>query len=369
MGGEKISKSKHSGKGFRINPIDLTEELVAASGANQEVAIDALRYFLLREMPFGSDGDFSLEALYRRYNSDLANDLGNLVNRSITMIGKYCAGVIPQVTVKTLPEALQAAKQVDLFLGGKVVNYMEALKAIWELLSFLNRYIEEQAPWKLFKAGDTDAVNSVMYTLAEGLRFCAILLYPFMPTVSEKITQQIGWAPPCWELTSLHWGELRAGSRIQPDGPIFPRIVEKTEMSEIPAPIVPETPPAVIPPVTSPPVETPVVPELITIDDFARVQLKVGTIIAAEKHPKADKLLKLQVEIGEAQPRQVIAGIAAVYAPESLLGRQVVVVVNLQPAKLRGEISQGMLLAADLGDSGMSLLQPDHEVYNGSKVR
>ena len=153
IGGEKISKSKHGGKGFRINPLDLAQELVDASGASLEVAVDALRYFLLREMPFGADGDFSLEAVFRRYNSDLANDLGNLVNRTVTMIGKYCDGVIPPTPEEPLPEALHAAKLVENHLDGRVVNYLEALKAVWDLLGFLNRYIEEQAPWRLHKEG------------------------------------------------------------------------------------------------------------------------------------------------------------------------------------------------------------------------
>ncbi|HEX2950028.1 MAG TPA: methionine--tRNA ligase [Armatimonadota bacterium] len=369
IGGEKISKSKHSGKGFRINPLDLAQEVVDASGADINVAVDALRYFLLREMPFGADGDFSLEALFRRYNSDLANDFGNLVNRTVTMIGKYCAGMIPETTVETLPEAERATQLVQGYLSGRVVNYLEALKAIWDLLGFLNRLIEEKAPWKLFKTGQQDEVNRVMYTLAEGLRLAAVMAYPFMPTVAEKVAQQIGWTNPVWANTSLAWGTLKAGSATQPAGPIFPRIVEKTEMVEekkaVPQPEkAPE--PVKVAEKEAPKAEK---SELVSIDDFAKIQFKVGTIIAAEKHPKADKLLKLRVDLGETEPRQVIAGIAAVYPPETLVGRQIVVVANLQPAKLRGEISQGMLLAADLGENGMALLKPDKQVENGSKVR
>jgi methionyl-tRNA synthetase len=206
-----------------------------------------------------------------------------------------------------------------------------------------------------------------MYTLAEGLRQAAVMLYPFMPTVAEKIAYQLGWTKPLWTWPSTAWGILNPGSVLQPEGPIFPRIMEKTNMTETfenpviaqptPAPVLLDTPPA-------PP------SELITIDDFAKVQFKVGVIVAAEKHPKADKLLKLQVDLGEAEPRQIIAGIALVYPPETLVGRQVVVVANLQPAKLRGEMSHGMLLAADMGEHGMSLLKPDNEdVPRGSKVR
>lgn len=369
IGGEKISKSVHGGKGFRINPLDLAQELADASGAPLDVAVDALRYFLLREMPFGADGEFSLEAVYRRYNSDLANDLGNLVNRSVTMIGKYCGGAIPAVEVAS-PERLQSTRDaVYAHLNGRVVSYFEALKAIWDSLSFLNRFIEEQAPWKLYKAGATEDVHRVMYTLAEGLRQAAVLLYPFMPAVAEQIADQLGWVTPEWTWSATAWGGLRAGSVLQPRGPIFPRIVENINMTETPetpitAPALPATPP--IPEAAAPaPVS-----ELITIDDFAKVQFKVGTILAAEKHPKADKLLKLQVDLGEETPRQIIAGIALVYAPETLVGRQVVVVANLQPAKLRGEMSQGMILAADMGETGMSVLMPDKEgVPNGSKVR
>jgi len=369
IGGEKISKSKHSGKGFRINPLDLAQELVEASGADSDVAIDALRYFLFREMPFGADGDFSLEAVFRRYNSDLANDLGNLLNRTVTMIGKYCDGVIPEVQVAELPEALHAVKQVENYLGARTVNYLEALKAVWELLSYLNRHIEEAAPWRLYKDGKQAEVDALMYTLAEGLRQSAVLLYPFMPTVAEQIARQIGWEHAEWKWSSLAWGGLTAGSRVQPEGPIFPRIVEK-EKDGVKEKAVEETPIVAAAPPEPQPTET-VTPEipLITIDEFARVQLKVGTILTAEKHPKADKLVKLQVDLGEAEPRQIIAGIAAFYPPDTLVGRQIIVVANLHPAKLRGEISQGMLLAADTGENGMAVLMPDKAVPNGNKVK
>jgi methionyl-tRNA synthetase len=351
IGGEKISKSKHGGKGFRINPLDLAEELSAASGAGGDVAVDAIRYFLLREMPFGADGDFSLEALFRRYNSDLANDLGNLLNRTLTMIARYCTGVIPR-PAEVLPEAGHAARLVENYLGGRSVTYMEALKAIWDLLGYLNRYIEELAPWRSFKEGKRNAVDAVMYTLAEGLRHAAIMLHPFMPFVAEQIARQIGWAAPEWRWSALVWGELREGSVTQPAGPLFPRIVEG------------EAPSATVHPAAPTPAE-----ELIGFEEFARVHLKVGTILQVEKHPKADKLLKIQVDLGEGTPRQIVAGIAAVYPPETLIGRQIVVVANLQPATLRGEVSQGMLLAADMGEDGMAVLMPDKAVPNGSKVR
>lgn len=370
VGGEKISKSKHGGKGFKINPLDLADELVAACGVDAAVAVDAIRYFVLREMPFGADGDFSLEALYRRYNSDLANDLGNLVNRTVTMLGKYCDGNIPDVPMNPLPEAIHAAKLVETHLGGRVVNYLEALKAIQELLSYLNRYIEEQAPWKLHRAGQTADVQAVMYTLAEGIRQAAVMLYPFMPVVATNIAQQIGWATPMWTWSALAWGALHAGSATNPAGPIFPRIVETanvtTEQTEQPAAPVAAAP---VPAPVEKPAEQPAVEAPITIDDFAKVQLKAGTVISAEPHPNADKLLKLKVDVGEAEPRQIIAGIAAVYPPETLVGRQVVIVANLKPAKLRGELSQGMVLAADMGETGMALLTPDKTVPNGGKVR
>jgi len=365
IGGEKISKSKHGGKGFRINPLDLAQELVDASGAATDVAIDAIRYFLFREMPFGADGDFSLEAVFRRYNSDLANDLGNLVNRTVTMIGKYCGGQIPQSEADVLPEAIHAVKMVENYLSGRVVNYLEALKSVWELLSFLNRLIEEKAPWRLQKEGKTAEVNALMYTLAEGLRQTAVMLYPFMPTVAEKIAGQIGWTPD-WTWSALAWGGLRPGSATQPQGPIFPRIVELTDTTKAKEKPVEEATPK--PEVKPAEAEAPAM-EYIAYDDFAKVQLKAGTIISAEKHPKADKLLKLKVEVGEDEPRQIIAGIAAVYAPETLVGRQVIIVANLQPRQLRGEISQGMILAADMAEDGMAVLMPDKTVPNGSKVR
>jgi len=384
LGGEKISKSKHGGKGFRINPLDLAQELADASGAQLDVAVDALRYFLFREMPFGADGDFSLEALYRRYNSDLANDLGNLVNRTVTMIGRYCAGKIP-ARADVLPEAIHAAKLVEAHLGGRVINYMDALKAVEELLAFLNRHIEERAPWKLMREGKQAEVDALMYTLAEGLRFAAVMLAPFMPSVAELIVRQIGWERPLWTWSALNWGDLMPGSAIQPEGPIFPRIVESLaeatgkekptmqKAPEMPSASVTETPAATT--IAAPAAATPTAPavaetvEMISYEDFAKIRLKVGTILTAEKHPKADRLLKITVDLGEDQPRQLIAGIAAVYPPDTLIGRQIVVVSNLQPAKLRGELSNGMLLAADMGENGMALLMPDNPVPNGSKVK
>ncbi len=338
MGDIKMSKSL----GNVIRPLDLANKY----------GVDALRYFLMREMTPGQDANFTLEGFISRYNSDLANDLGNLVNRITKLIGRNFDYFLPGAGetapedsdliqfVATLPEKVSAElEQIR-------VNY--AITHVFDVLREINRYMEDNAPWKLMKT-DKARAGTVLYNAAEALRLSAVHLYPVMP---EKIagllevmgtTAQARLDDPDW----FSWGYMKPGSPLgQTDG-LFPRIELKETSEEIPSGLD--------------------LKAEISFDDFMKMDIRVVKIIKAEKHPNADKLLKLQVDLGTEQ-RQVIAGIAEHYQPEDLVGKSVSIIANLKPAKIRGELSQGMILAADDG-STVSPLIPLRDVDAGSKVR
>ena len=383
--GEKAGKST----GGLPHPIRFAEFIAERSGAQPEIAADAVRYLLCREMNFGLDTLFTVENCLRRFNTDLANDLGNLLNRTINMMVKYYDGVVPEAEHD--PEiaalALQVREDYTRALAGFQIN--GALEAAWKLVARMNKYIDEKAPWTLAKAannGDADskaALATVLTACLEATHIVAILMQPFMPVASVTILRQLGIANPEAALTwdALHTGRLPAGTQVGPPVPIFPRIQELTAdadaLMNLSAPIsgTKENTNNVSETNVTPAPGTPVAPpeptagtELITIDDFMKVELKAAEILAAEPVPNATKLLRLTVQVGEEDTRTILAGIAEYYAPEELVGRQVVIVANLQPRKMRGIESQGMLLAADL-DGRAVMLKPDQVVPNGSRVR
>ena len=350
--GRKMSKSL----GNVIDP----NAVVDAYGA------DAFRYFVLREVPFGLDGDFSAETFVVRFNTELANDLGNLLSRVMTMVGKYFDGKVPQPgpeeqSDRELREsAAGIPAAVDHALGALAFN--KYLQDAWVLVTRANRYVEENAPWALAKKNDLARLASVLYNLAESLRLIALYLYPVLPGASQKIWQAIGSGKRL-EAARLdeerQWGLLRPGSVIQPGAQLFPRIdTKKTKESKVDTPAAEQKPAGQ---------QGPAGPELIGIEEFGKVQFRIGRIAAAERVEKSDKLVKLQVDIGT-ETRQVVAGIGKHYAPEQLLGKSVVIVANLKPAKLMGIESQGMLLAASAGDV-LSVVTPDREIQPGAKVK
>lgn len=357
LAGEKISKSK----GNVIRPLELAEELAERSGCEREVAIDAVRYYLTSTMGFESDSVFTYEDFDRRYNSDLANDLGNALNRSLAMTHKFVAGVVPDAEPEA--EALQAIQSAkDAYEAAMQTFRLDhAAEAAWSVVKFLNKYIDTRAPWTLAKNSDP-ALGPVLRSMLLCLRTAETLVRPFMPVVADKIASQLGLAG------NTDWAKigtaesLPAGTVVASPAPIFPRLETKPaaapEKPKKEKPVTPETPAPVPAPAT----------DLIGIEDFAKVQLRVARIVEAEPVEGADKLLKLQVMIGE-EKRQVVAGIRKNYSPEDLIGRQIVVVYNLKPAKLRGIESQGMLLAAVDADNGAILLQPEKEAPEGAKVR
>jgi methionyl-tRNA synthetase len=331
------------------------------------VGPDALRYFLLREMSFGLDGSYSDEQLLDRYNGDLANELGNVTSRVIALCDSGFAGRTPPPSDR--PEAaelLPAAREAHAAwrVAFDDYDFSGGLAAVWRLAAELNRFLQTQAPWALAKdPSQSERHAAVLRGAAEALLQIAAMASPAMPVAAADIASRLGTSIPN-DLSTFRWGLLPAAGTLVKRGPLFPRVdkagyfQETTTVTESNAP---PTPPA---PAAAPAASG---PELLSIDDFLRIDLRVAQVIAAERIEGADKLLKLQLDVG-GQPRQIVAGIAKAYTPEQLVGKRIVVVFNLKPAKLRGVESQGMLLAADL-DGRPIVATFDEDVKPGTRVR
>ena len=347
--GDKMSKSK----GNVVDPIALIEEFSA----------DAIRYFLLREIQLGQDGNFSRDALITRINSDLANDLGNLLHRTLNMIGKFQGGSLTEPVGESETDAslkADAAETVRAYREEmESMQLSSAVKRVWAFIGRANKYIDETAPWILAKdEGKRQELANTMYNLAESLRIISILISPYMPETAERIWKQLA-LPTEFSEARLEdaetWGGTPGNLKVGAPEQLFPRIeVEKEEAKPVKEEKIPKKGK-----------DAKEEPAEITIEDFSKIHLRVVKVLAAEPVPKTEKLLKLTVDLGD-EEREIVSGIAQHYRPEELIGKNVVMVINLKPAKIRGIVSHGMVLAASKDDE-LKLLDVDMPV--GSRVR
>jgi methionyl-tRNA synthetase len=372
--GQKISKSMPA---TRVDPIAIADE----------IGVDPLRYFVLREYALGGDGDFTYESLFQRHESDLGNDLGNLLNRTISMAHKFLGGEIPAVRPRSNPP--DPYNQLMPIVLGTTVAVGEswqgfspstALEETWTMIRAGNLYIDRSAPWKLAKSGELGLLTEVLANTCEVLRRAALLVAPAMPEAAREILRQLGRGEDEGSWPALAW-EGWPGGRLAEPKPIFPRIeperqaalIAKWVPAEASAPSAGSAPsaapPSAMAPAPSATAPPPVsAPAAVAFDDFARLDLRAAKILAAETIPKADKLLKLTLDVGEAEPRTVVSGIAPAYTPETIVGRTIIYLANLAPKKIRGVRSQGMILSAGDADVlGLSAL--DKEVPPGTPIR
>jgi methionyl-tRNA synthetase len=335
----------------------------------EQYGMDAFRYFLLREMQFGADASFTEEALVGRFNADLANDLGNLFSRVLSMAARYHASRSPACgPLEEADLALRdlAADAVGNFVGlFDAMQPAQALSSLWELVRALNRYVDSQAPWSLAKAGNAARLDTVMYCLLEGMYKTACCLWPIMPDTAAAMLRQLGMpgdraVPPLSDLAqeAQRWGAVRPGLTLAASSNLFPR---RESSDRRPAAALPAQPAAALP------VEPEQRPPYADFADFQKLDLRVGRILEAQRHPNADKLLKLAVDLGEETPRQIISGLAGHFAPQDLPGRMTCVVANLAPRVIRGLESQGMILTAE-SNGKLCLLAPAGDAPPGSRI-
>ncbi len=358
---DKMSKSR--GNVVRAEPI------------RRVIGADALRYFLLREIVFGQDGSFSYDALVGRYNSELANGLGNLASRTLSMIQQYAGGSVPKSDEPSQIGTLAAETITTATAAFDRFEFSRGLDAIWALLSSVDKFLVRQAPWNLAKSADPEArtkLEFTLYTAAEALRIATALLEPVIPESAQKIWTQLGMTEPLdtIRIEGLAWGQLPAGQKIGAVSAVFPRVdMEEVleQMRKLEEEVAAEH--AVLLGRKPAPAKVEESRSTISIEDFAKIDLRVGVVLAAEPVKGADKLLHLKVDIAEPEPRTIVAGIASAYRPEQLVGRKVVIVANLQPRKLRGITSNGMIVAASLQDDKPVLAGFLEDVPPGARLK
>ena len=359
---EKMSKTKGN--------------LVRALPIQEVIGAEALRYYLMREVTFGQDGSFSYDALVGRYNSDLANGLGNLVSRTLTMITQYRKGALPAGPGNAAVAAQSKVVISAVKDGYESFQFSRALEAVWALLSSVDKIIVDNAPWKLVKSAepaDQAKLDETLYTASETVRIASVLLYPILPESTVKIWAQLGYSSDlsAFAVDTIEWGQLATGQALGKTGPVFPRVdlqpaVDKMVELELKEKARQDALVGKVPEAAAP---AAAVPTHIAIDDFLKVELRVGQVLSAEKVKGSDKLLHLKIDIGEPSPRTIVAGIAEAYQPEQMLGRKVVIVANLAPRKLKGIESQGMIVAASIEGGKPTLAGFLEDVPIGARLK
>ncbi len=357
INGEKISKSK----GNAVSPAQMARELSERSGASLEVCKDTVRYYLARETTFGQDGDFSFDTFYGRYNSDLANDLGNLLNRTLGMLTSYNGGKIPAPCPGELRVVISDT-QTAYVKGMEAFAPNQALDAVWAMINAGNKFIQDRQPWQLNKEGRSEELASVMFSALETIRAAALMISPFMPNTSREILRQLGL-----EGQQLGWDDILVSDPFKNAGevcakPIFPRIGSKAA-KEPKQPAKEAAKPAEAKPAEAKPEDG----DTVSIEDFAKLDLRVGRILNAERIEGADKLYKLTVDLGS-ETRTICAGMVPYYDADYMIGKSIVVIANLKPRKIRGILSHGMMLAGE-DENGVKFLSPEGELAPGSRIR
>ena len=357
FGGQRFSKSL----GIVIDPAALSREIAADAGVDVPIAVDALRYFLLREIPFGSDGDFNKPSLVHRFNADLANDYGNLLNRTLPQVERHFDGRVPGPGPDRAGDAVlrETAASVVGALDGFIdrLDFTRALAEIWRLLGVANKYLDEEAPWRTVKT-DRERAGTALYNTLEALRIATIVLSPWLPTATQRVWEQLGIEAP---LDTQHledaqqWGGVRGGIRVRPGQPIFPRIESKVAAART----VDGTSGAG----TS--TGRPDVSQ-ISIDEFHKLDIRVAEVLEAKRVPNTDKLIEVKVDLG-GEVRTIITGLVPQYRPEDLVGKRIIVLANLEPRRVRGVDSHGMLLAAEW-EGQIGLLTVDKNAPKGAKI-
>ena len=360
FGGQRFSKSL----GVVIDPAALSREVASESGAEVGVAVDALRYFLLREIPFGTDGDFNKPALLHRFNADLANDYGNLLNRTLPQLERHFGGRVPARGPAAGQDGAlqQVAREVVAVVEPRIdrLDFKGALEQIWRLLGTANKYIDEEAPWQTVRT-DRARAGTVLYNTLEAVRIATILLTPWLPTATARVWDQLGITVPLANqrlADAARWGGLPSGTQVRPGAPIFPRIETK-----VAAATRPERSGATVTTATTGGEQT---VSTISIDEFKKLDIRVGEIRSATRVPGTEKLIEVQVDLGS-EVRTVVAGLVPQYQPDDLVGKRIIVVANLEPRRMRGVASQGMLLAAEW-DGQVALLTVEKNAPKGAKI-
>ncbi len=349
--GQKISKTL----GNVIEPGAVARDLAVASGASLEVCVDAIRYFLLREIPFGEDGDFSRSGLIHRFNADLANDYGNLLNRTLPQLERHFGGQVPARGAEAGKDAglrqtaAEVAASVERFIDR--LDFKGALEDIWRLLGTANKYIDEEAPWQVVRT-DRARAGTVLYNTLEALRVATILVSPWLATAAARVWEQLGAESPLASQRlsdATRWGGLAAGTRVRPGTPIFPRI--ETKVAAAPAGS------------SNGGTET---VSTISIDEFRKLDIRVGEVLSATRVPGTEKLIEVKVDIG-GEVRTLATGLSPQYQPEELVGKRIIVLANLEPRRVHGVTSAGMLLAAEW-EGQVALLTVEKDAPKGAKI-